>query len=103
MQSGSFRKNELLLFLEAQRCLKLKLIKPKVLTGGGDNLNGYCLGLLFGFSLQQCILLGMAVSGAYIQNGTSPDIKEGWGGKIAGDKYPFHIVVFSIYTSRWVK
>jgi hypothetical protein len=47
---------------------------PKVLTGGGDNLNaGYCLGLLAGFSLPQCILLGMAASGAYIENGVSPD------------------------------
>lgn len=49
--------------------------KPKVLTGGRDNLNaGYCLGLLSGFSLQQCMILGIAASGAYIQNGTSPDM-----------------------------
>jgi len=48
--------------------------KPKVLTGGGDNLNaGYCLGLLAGFTLPQCILLGMVASGAYIENGVSPD------------------------------
>ena len=48
--------------------------KPKVLTGGVDNLNaGYCLGLLAGFSLPQCILLGMAASGAYVENGVSPD------------------------------
>lgn len=54
-----------------------RLVKePKVLTGGGDNLNaGYCLGLLLGFSLQHCLLLGMATSGAYIQNGASPDIQ----------------------------
>ena len=50
--------------------------KPKVLTGGGDNLNaGYCLGLLSGLSLSQCMVLGMAASGAYIQNGNSPDIR----------------------------
>ncbi|HEU5290165.1 MAG TPA: hypothetical protein VFU05_05935 [Cyclobacteriaceae bacterium] len=48
--------------------------KPKVLTGGGDNLNaGYCLGLILGFTLQQCMLLGMAASGAYIENGASPN------------------------------
>jgi hypothetical protein len=48
---------------------------PKVLTGGGDNLNaGYCLGLLYDLPLDQCVLLGMAASGAYIQNGESPDI-----------------------------
>lgn len=51
--------------------------EPKVLTGGGDNLNaGYSLGLLAGLSWAHCMLLGMAVSGAYIQNGASPDIKE---------------------------
>jgi len=51
--------------------------KPKVLTGGGDNLNaGYCLGLLLNFSLPQCMLLGMAASGAYIENGTSPTLAD---------------------------
>jgi hypothetical protein len=50
--------------------------KPKVLTGGGDNLNaGYCLGLLSGFSSSQCMLLGMAASGAYIENGVSADLQ----------------------------
>lgn len=50
--------------------------KPKVLTGGGDNLNaGYCLGLLLGLPMKQCMLLGMATSGSYIQNGKSPDLK----------------------------
>lgn len=49
--------------------------KPKVLTGGGDNLNaGYCLGLLAGFSFSQCMLLGMAASGSYIENGVSSDL-----------------------------
>jgi hypothetical protein len=48
--------------------------RPKVLTGGGDNLNaGYCLGLVSGFSVQHCMLTGMATSGAYIENGVSPD------------------------------
>lgn len=50
--------------------------EPKVLTGGGDNLNaGYSLGLISGLSLIHCMLLGMATSGAYIQNGASPDMK----------------------------
>jgi len=49
--------------------------QPKVLTGGGDNLNaGYCLGQLYGFSIEHCLLLGMAASGAYIENGESPDL-----------------------------
>ncbi len=48
--------------------------RPRVLTGGGDNLNaGYSLGLISGFTTSQCMLLGMAASGAYIQNGSSPD------------------------------
>jgi hypothetical protein len=51
--------------------------QPKVLTGGGDNLNaGYCLGLLLGMEQAQCALLGMATSGAYIQNGASPSIDD---------------------------
>lgn len=53
------------------------VLKPKVLTGGGDNLNaGYCLGLLYDLPLPQCLLLGMAASGAYIQNGISPDMND---------------------------
>lgn len=53
------------------------VMTPKVLTGGGDNLNaGYCLGLLAGYEIQYCLLLGMAASGAYIQNGNSPTIDE---------------------------
>lgn len=56
--------------------LKGRLVpQPKVLTGGGDNLNaGYCLGVMKGLSIQHCMLLGMATSGAYIQNGESPDL-----------------------------
>jgi len=51
--------------------------KPKILTGGGDNLNaGYCLGLLAGYEIHYCMLLGMAASGAYIQRGVSPNIGE---------------------------
>lgn len=51
--------------------------KPKVLTGGGDNLNaGYCLGLLSEFSTPQCMLLGMAASGSYIENGASPSMED---------------------------
>jgi hypothetical protein len=48
--------------------------QPKLLTGGGDNLNaGFCFGLLHDFSLQESMLMGMATSGAYVQNGYSPD------------------------------
>jgi len=51
--------------------------RPKVLTGGGDNLNaGFCFGLLSDFTLPQCVLLGMAVAGAYIESGVSPDLQD---------------------------
>ena len=50
---------------------------PRISTGGGDNLNsGFCFGLLNGFSLEESACLGMANSGAYVQNGHSPDLRE---------------------------
>ncbi|NJO01528.1 MAG: hypothetical protein HC880_07420 [Bacteroidia bacterium] len=49
--------------------------KPRISTGGGDNLNaGFCFGQLLGFSLPESLLLGMATSGAYVASGESPDI-----------------------------
>ncbi|MFM9841214.1 MAG: hypothetical protein ACKVOQ_23320 [Cyclobacteriaceae bacterium] len=63
-----------------QSVIELKgnvVVDPKVLTGGGDNLNaGYCLGLLAGFEACHCMLLGMAASGAYVQNGESPSVSD---------------------------
>jgi hypothetical protein len=51
--------------------------QPRISTGGGDNLNsGFCFGLMNGFSLEESACLGMANSGAYVQNGHSPDIHE---------------------------
>jgi hypothetical protein len=51
--------------------------KPKILTGGGDNLNaGFCLGLLLNLPLELSMLAGMATSGAYVQNGCSPSIDD---------------------------
>lgn len=51
--------------------------QPKVLTGGGDNLNaGFCWALLNGFDTDEAMMLGMATSGAYIQNGQSPTVQE---------------------------
>jgi len=50
--------------------------KPKISTGGGDNLNGgFTFGKLLDFSLEESMVLGMATSGAYVQNGGSPDLK----------------------------
>lgn len=51
--------------------------RPRLLSGGGDNFDaGYCLGLLEGMDSQQCALLGIAASGAYIQNGYSPCVED---------------------------
>jgi len=55
-----------------------KLVEePKILTGGGDNFNaGYALGCLMDLEMKERLLLGMGCSGAYIQNGKSPDLSE---------------------------
>jgi hypothetical protein len=51
--------------------------KPKIQTGGGDNLNaGYILGLLSGFSLEESMIMGMAASGSYIQEGKSASVDD---------------------------
>ena len=51
--------------------------EPRILTGGGDNLNaGFCLGMVLDLPINQTMLLGMANSGAYIANGVSPDIDD---------------------------
>ena len=50
---------------------------PKIQTGGGDNLNaGYIFGLLAGFPLRECMILGMAASGSYIQEGKSATLED---------------------------
>lgn len=53
------------------------VLQPRILTGGGDNLNaGFCLGLLLDLPINQIMLLGMANSGAYITNGVSPEVSD---------------------------
>ena len=48
---------------------------PVISTGGGDNLNaGFCLGKLSAFSPEECVVLGMATSAAYVSSGKSPDL-----------------------------
>ncbi|MBS1542422.1 MAG: hypothetical protein JST14_02205 [Bacteroidetes bacterium] len=50
---------------------------PMLTTGGGDNFNaGYCLGLIAGVEPAKRLLLGMVASGAYVQNGRSPDLND---------------------------
>lgn len=51
--------------------------RPKILTGGGDNLNaGFILGQLTGLSMEESMVLGMAASGSYIQEGKSADLTQ---------------------------
>lgn len=47
--------------------------KPTITTGAGDHFNaGFCFGKLLGFSNSECLLLGVATSGAYVRSGLSP-------------------------------
>lgn len=47
--------------------------KPTLSTGAGDNFNaGYCAGLLQGLDMQECLRLGVGVSGFYVRYGKSP-------------------------------
>lgn len=49
--------------------------KPKIQTGGGDNVNaGFILGMLSGFSINESVTRGMAASGSYVQDGASPNL-----------------------------
>lgn len=51
--------------------------KPKISTGGGDNFNaGFCFAQLNGFNEQESMVLAMANSGAYVQNGMSTTLLE---------------------------
>ena len=51
--------------------------KPKLSTGAGDNFNaGFCLGLLAGLPIDQCLCTGTATSGFYVRNAQSPTLDE---------------------------
>lgn len=51
--------------------------KPKLSTGAGDNFNaGFCLGLLAGLPIEQCLCTGVGTSGFYVRNARSPEIAE---------------------------
>lgn len=50
---------------------------PRISTGGGDNFNaGFCLGQMLELNIADSMLLGIAVSGCYVQNGCSPDLHQ---------------------------
>jgi hypothetical protein len=51
--------------------------KPKLSTGAGDNFNaGFCLGLLAGLPVEQCLCTGVGTSGFYVRNARSPKLGE---------------------------
>jgi sugar/nucleoside kinase (ribokinase family) len=51
--------------------------KPRITTGAGDHFNsGFCLGKLFGFSTELCLLAGVTTSGYYVRSGRSPAITD---------------------------
>ncbi|WP_428388825.1 PfkB family carbohydrate kinase [Mucisphaera sp.] len=51
--------------------------QPKLSTGAGDNFNaGFCLGLLAGLSLEQCLCTGVGTSGFYVRNAKSPTLTD---------------------------
>ncbi len=62
---------------DSQLHIKGKLVNnPMVSTGGGDNFNvGFCFGRLNSFSMEESVVLAMGTSGAYVQNGKSPNIE----------------------------
>ncbi len=56
--------------------VKHRFIKnPTLQIGGGDNYNaGVCAGLLCGFSISDCMVIGGAVGSYYVENGNSPNL-----------------------------
>ena len=51
--------------------------KPRLSTGAGDNFNaGFCLGLLAGLPLDQCLATGTGTSGYYVREAHSPTLTQ---------------------------
>jgi len=51
--------------------------KPKLSTGAGDNFNaGFCLGVLAGLPVEQCLATGTGTSGFYVREAHSPSLVE---------------------------
>ena len=50
---------------------------PKLTTGAGDNFNaGFVFGAIAGLSMEQMLCMGMATSGYYVRNATSPNLRQ---------------------------
>lgn len=49
---------------------------PVLLTGGGDSFNaGFCLGLLYGLPLEDCLKTANATSSCYVRYGCAPKLE----------------------------
>jgi hypothetical protein len=60
-----------------ERCETFYCEDPAILTGGGDNFNaGFCFSLIHNPDLYQALLVANAVSGIYVETGSSPSFEK---------------------------
>ncbi|MCX6977199.1 MAG: PfkB family carbohydrate kinase, partial [Verrucomicrobia bacterium] len=51
--------------------------RPLITTGAGDHFNaGFCLGRILGLAVENSLQIGVATSGFYVRNATSPTLPE---------------------------
>lgn len=51
--------------------------QPKITTGAGDHFNaGFCLGRILGLAVENSLQIGVATSGFYVRNASSPSLPE---------------------------
>jgi hypothetical protein len=60
---------------KTENCDTFYCADPVILTGGGDNFNaGFCLGLINGMNVFECLVVANALAGAYVSSGLSPSL-----------------------------
>ncbi len=58
-------------------CKSFFVENPKFSTGVGDNFNaGFCVAKLIGLDMENSLILANGVSGYYVTEGRSPDVKD---------------------------
>lgn len=70
--------NATLMIGEDQWTIPTRFVEnPVLLTGGGDSFNaGFCIGLLYGLPLEDCLKTANATSGCYVRYGRAPSMKD---------------------------